>query len=186
MPPRSHLGLPDASRSLQMLPRSLQMPPGCLWMPPRCLQMPPRPPKTMFSLIKTRGFEVSTKPLLEVFCAIFGRLGSPFGCPKAGTRFPKGTQSLHRPPKSSLWRLILMSFGCIFANRNPMRSKAPFWSDFGSIWAQFWCHFGDKTMRLQIKVLLHRSCIIWSGLVCSSLCECSVRLSSTCFEGSQV
>ena len=35
----------------------------------------------------------------------------------------------------------------------------------------------SQAMRLQIKVLLHRSCIIWSGLVCSGLCECSVRLS---------
>ena len=51
----------------------------------------PRPRKTMFFLSKTMVFEVSTKPLLEVFCVLFGRPGPPFGCPKAARRLPMGT-----------------------------------------------------------------------------------------------
>ena len=63
----------------------------------------PGPRKTMFFQSKTVVFEVSTKPLLEIFCALFGRRGPPFACPKAAIRLPKGIQSPPQTPKSSLW-----------------------------------------------------------------------------------
>ena len=90
---------PKQPRCLQKPPNDPRKPSNAFWMPPRCLRMPPRPPKTMFSLIKTSVFEISTKPLLEVFWAIFGRLGSPFGTqrlPEASQRTPKAS---NRPPR---------------------------------------------------------------------------------------
>ena len=59
----------------------------------------PGPPKTMFSLSKTMVFKVSTKPLLEVFCALFGHPRPPFGHPKAAISFPKDAQSSPQAPQ---------------------------------------------------------------------------------------
>ena len=102
---------PGPPRCLQKPPNAPRKPSNASWMPPRCLRMPPRPPKTMFSLIKTSVFEISTKPLLEVFCAIFGHPGSPFGYPKAARSFPKDTQG---PPRILKWRPKSM--------KNPLRA----------------------------------------------------------------
>ena len=48
---------------------------------------------------KTMVVEVSTKQFLEVFCALFGRPGPPFGCPKAARSFPKDAQSPPQAPQ---------------------------------------------------------------------------------------
>ena len=58
-----------------------------------------KPRKTIKNQRKTMVFEVSTKPHLEVFCALFGRPRPPFGCPKAARRLPKGTQSPPQTPQ---------------------------------------------------------------------------------------
>ena len=88
-PPKTTKLLPEVTKKLQM--RSS----GSLFE----LLGAPRPQKTMFFLSKTMVFEVSTKPLLEVFCALFGHPRPPFGHPKAARSFPKDAQSSPQAPQ---------------------------------------------------------------------------------------
>ena len=85
------------SRAFGRTPGRSHMPSGSLFE----LLGAPRHPKTMFFLSKTMIFEVSTKPLLEVFCALFEAPGLHLGAqrlPEASQRTPKAP---HRPPKDT-------------------------------------------------------------------------------------
>ena len=96
----------------------------------------------MFFLSKTIVFEVSTKPLLEVFCALFGRPGPPFRCPRAARRLPRGARRLPRgaqsPPQTPQELSLDVHsdvFSMFFRELEPDEVK-------GTVLESLWLHLG--------------------------------------------